>query len=62
MVAWGVLGDGGDGGVQNAVSVAGMAAETKIESPGANQGNQRTNLKDGVSMQNNCMSVKGMVQ
>lgn len=29
MVAWGVLGDGGDGGVQNAVPVTGMAAETE---------------------------------
>lgn len=43
MVARGVFGHRRTGGVQGQVPVTGMAAEIKIESPGANQGNQITN-------------------
>lgn len=35
-----MLSDGRTGEFQDAVSVAGVEDETKIESPGANQGNQ----------------------
>lgn len=45
MVARGVFGNRRTGGVQNAVSVAGMEAATKIESPGVQPGQSGNKLE-----------------